>query len=141
MCKWLMEKEDGHKNWSRHIWFTDEPHFHLNGHVNAHNGVYWSERKPEEVTETGRMGAAWSPSTPDTDFSVHTGFKMRTETRSQSTRSVTDTSWVGFMKTWQGTMTGTQVRLALFMQDGAPPHTARDPLQLLQKLFGHRVIS
>ena len=57
MCKWLMEKEDGHRNWSRYIWFTDEAYFHLNGHVNAHINVYWSERKPEEVTETGRMGA------------------------------------------------------------------------------------
>ena len=39
------------------------------------------------------------------------------------------------------TMTETQMILAWFMQDGTPPHMARETFQLFQELFGHRVIS
>lgn len=144
MCKWLMEKEDGHRNWSRHIWFTDEAHFHLNGHVNAHNNVYWSERKPEEVTETGRMGARI---TCLVAFNTRHGLLGPYWFQDEDGNTVTVNQEryrdvLGRLhEDMARTMTETQMRLAWFMQDGAPPHTARETLQLLQELFGHRVIS
>ena len=33
------------------IWWSDEAHCHISGHVNSHNAVYWGSQKPTTVIE------------------------------------------------------------------------------------------
>lgn len=40
----------------RYILWSDEAHFKLNGHVNRHNSVYWSQENPHRTMEVVQQG-------------------------------------------------------------------------------------
>ena len=45
MAEWLL----ANPNILDRLWFSDEAHFYLCGHVNSHNSVHWGLTRPDKV--------------------------------------------------------------------------------------------
>ena len=46
MCEWFCNVLENDV-----IWFSDEAHFLLSGHVNSKNNVFWGSKVPDEVLQ------------------------------------------------------------------------------------------
>ena len=46
-AQWMVELLDATPDLLGRIWFSDESHFHLDGHVNKQNCRFWGSQKPE----------------------------------------------------------------------------------------------
>ena len=51
MCEWFCDTIEDNPDVLDHVWFSDEAHFLLSGHVNSKNNVYWDTASPEEVLQ------------------------------------------------------------------------------------------
>ena len=51
MCEWFCDTIEDNPDFLDHVWFSDETHFLLSGHVNSKNNVYWGTAPPEEVLQ------------------------------------------------------------------------------------------
>ena len=51
MCEWFCDTIEDNPDFLDHVWFSDEAHFLLSGHVNSKNNVYWGTEPPEEVLQ------------------------------------------------------------------------------------------
>jgi hypothetical protein len=51
-CGWACQQVDDDENFASTIVFSDEAHFHLNGHVNRHNFRYYSDENPHWMTDS-----------------------------------------------------------------------------------------
>ena len=49
MCQWFSETIDNNEKFLNDVWFSDEAHFLLNGHVNSKNWVFWGSKNPHRV--------------------------------------------------------------------------------------------
>ena len=50
-AEWCLETFDSNPDFFRHVLWSDECHFYLNGHVNTHNCVLWGSSKPTNVIQ------------------------------------------------------------------------------------------
>jgi len=41
MCQWFCDKIDAVPDFFDNVWFSDEAHFLLSGHVNSKNNILW----------------------------------------------------------------------------------------------------
>lgn len=48
MCCNVLENDE---NFLENVWFSDEAHFLLSGHVNSKNNIFWGSKVPEEVLQ------------------------------------------------------------------------------------------
>ena len=63
MCQWFLRELHENDSFQQRIWFSDEAHFYLNGHVNNKNHVFWGSSAPDEVYEKGlhdKKVAVWA---------------------------------------------------------------------------------
>ena len=44
MCEWFCNVLENDENFLENVWFSDEVHFLLFGHVNSKNNVFWVRR-------------------------------------------------------------------------------------------------
>ena len=51
MCEWFCDTIEANPDFLDHVWFSDEAHFLLSGHVNNKNNVYWDTAAPEDVIQ------------------------------------------------------------------------------------------
>ena len=51
MCQWFQSKIEENRNFLQNVWFSDEAHFSLSGHVNSKNSVFWGSQVPHEVLQ------------------------------------------------------------------------------------------
>ena len=51
MCEWFCNVLENDKNFLDNVWFSDEVHFLLSGHVNSKNNVSWGSEIPDEVLQ------------------------------------------------------------------------------------------
>jgi hypothetical protein len=49
LSQWFLIRCEAEPDSPRHIMWTDEASFKLNGRINRHNSVYWSDSNPHEV--------------------------------------------------------------------------------------------
>ena len=143
MCQWISNKMERNARWVNRVWFSDEAHFHLNGAVNNHNNTFWGNSPPEEVTEKqlkgpkvtafvaynathGLLGPYWFEE--DGRTITINGERYREVIRE-------------FYADLTDMLTDNQLQQAWFMQDGAPPHTARESIECLKELFNARLMS
>ena len=47
MCQWFCNKIDDEPDFLDNVWFSDEAHFLLSGHVNSKNNVFWGSSRPD----------------------------------------------------------------------------------------------
>lgn len=48
---WILEMEQENQGFGKHIFFSDEAHFHLNGFVNKQNCRIWGAENPRVIRE------------------------------------------------------------------------------------------
>ena len=141
MAKWLTQ----HPAVMDRVWFSDEAHFWLNGHVNSRNDVHWASEKPDEVLTT-----------PLHSEKVTVWMAMRRgggtigpfffEDENGDTVTVNQERYMAqaLSPFWKelGKKAGADQRMTdWFQQDGASPHTAKASLLWLQRKFNGRLIS
>jgi len=51
MCQWFCDKIDAVPNFLDNVWFSDEAHFLLSGHVNSKNNIVWGSTPPEHCLQ------------------------------------------------------------------------------------------
>ena len=51
MCEWFCNVLENDENFLENVWFSDEAHFLLSGHVNSKNNVFWGSEVPDEVLQ------------------------------------------------------------------------------------------
>ena len=50
-CNWVSEQIEQKPLFLNNIWFSEEAHFHLSGHVNKQNMRFWGSENPHEIVE------------------------------------------------------------------------------------------
>ena len=58
MCEWFCNMLENDENFLENVWFSDEAHFLLSGHVNSKNIVFWGSEVPDEVLHSVKC-TAW----------------------------------------------------------------------------------
>ena len=51
MCEWFCDTIEDNPDLLDHVWFSDEAHFLMSGHVNSKSNVYWGTAPPKEVLQ------------------------------------------------------------------------------------------
>ena len=51
MCQWFESKIEESPDFLQNVWFSDEVHFSLSGHVNSKNSVFQGSQAPDEVLQ------------------------------------------------------------------------------------------
>ena len=51
MCQWFESKIEENPDFLQNVWFSDEAHFSLSGHVNSKKSVFWGSQAPDEVLQ------------------------------------------------------------------------------------------
>ena len=139
MAIWFAEKIEDVNDWIKRVWFSDEAHFLLSGHVNSKNAVYWGLSKPDEVLQkplhsvkctawvamsaTGIIGPFW--------FQDDRG----------KAQTVTTVRYLEVLEKFWADLPASGKRTAWFQQDGASCHCSKDSLEWLQERFNTRLIS
>ena len=142
MCNWFLQEIEQNPNFLENIWFSDEAHFYLNGHVNNKNFVFWGSQKPDEVYEKGlhdKKVTAWAA------MSMHGiigpfFFEIGGETatiNSERYVAVLDRFWRSLGETFGQAF----LRNQWFQQDGASVHVSGVSLDWIRRHFAERVIS
>ena len=141
MCQWFLEKIDNDPNFLKHVWFSDEAHFHLNGSVNSKNCVHWGEHAPDEVLEKSlhsKKCTAWAA------ISSHGIIgPLWFEDEFGQTKTVDTDGYLQVLDTFWRELNLKRLpkNKQWFQQDGATPHTAARALHWIQERFGERVMS
>ena len=61
MCRWFENEIDEDPDFMDDVWFSDEAHFWLCGHLNSNNCVYWCEETQDEAQQdTGCRSTIWN---------------------------------------------------------------------------------
>lgn len=117
---------------------SDEAHFHLNGYVNKQNCRFWGESNPHELVQRQlhpKRCTIWCGVTSQNiigPFFFESGDGAAVTISGERYRDMIDNMLRPAL----------QNRAEMwFQQDGATAHTARATLNLLQQLFGDRIIS
>jgi hypothetical protein len=124
------------------IFFSDEAHFHLNGHVNRQNCRYWSDTNPDlkhqkplhspkvtvwaALSASGIIGPYFYEDQRNRAVTVNT---ERYIVMLQNFFAPALQDFSGFN------------RSSWFQQDGATCHTSNDSIAALREIFGQKVIS
>jgi len=89
MCQWFCDKIDAVPDFLENVWFSDEAHFLLSGHVNSNNNIFWVSTTPERCLQ--RPYTLWSalPSLPSPNMASldHSDSRTTTSGLWQSTPS------------------------------------------------------
>ena len=142
LCRWFCDKVDKNPDFLDHLWFSDEAHFLLSGHVNSKNKIFWGSTPPEDclqrplhsikctawvaISKHGIIGPYWFEDESERSLTVN----------SQRYIEVLQKFWTTFRQ-----RRGFERDGQWFQQDGATPHTSNETLQWLRKRFGDRLIS
>ena len=49
MCQWFQSTIEENPDFLQNVWFSEEAHFSLSGHVKSKNSVFWGSQAPDEV--------------------------------------------------------------------------------------------
>ena len=142
MCEWFCDTIEANPDFLNHLWFSDEAHFLLSGHVNSKNNVYWGTATPEDVThrplhstkctawvaisKNGIIGPYWFEDENERAQTVNTERYVEVLTK----------FWASL-----GQCEGIYREEQWFQQDGASPHTSNNSLAWLRERFHERLIS
>lgn len=119
----------------KNIIFSDEAHFQLNGSVNSQNYRHWGTEKPENIHEEPLHHKR---------VTVWCGLTAEGLIGPFFTNETIDGDFYGFLLT-QNIIPELEERNLIkrkyFQQDGAPPHSTKENLAILNEAFKGRVIA
>ena len=127
----------------KRIVFSDEANFHVNGNVNGWNYRFYAQENPEFVTEVPLnspkiivwCGVSWKRIFRPFIFKDEKG--AGTTVNGANYRAMIEHFLLPQLQSDEDFSNGS----LFFQQDGATPHTARETMDLLHKLFPNNVIS
>lgn len=132
-------------DWLDHIFWSDEAHFTLSGQVNTHNCRIWSTENPHAFVQSplhDKKVTVWCGLTSSFIIGPYF-FHEIDEAGVLQTVTVNGPRYLDMLEHF--VVPQLQQMDALdhitFMQDGAPPHIARNVREFIQDRFGDRVIS
>ena len=142
MCQWFCDKIDAVPDFLDNVWFSDEAHFLLSGHVNSKNNIFWGSTSPEHclqrplhslkctawvaISKHGIIGPFWFEDDNEQCVTINTERYVQV---------------LGKFWTALGRRREIVRVLQWFQQDGATPHTSKESLAWLQQRFSDRLIS
>lgn len=142
MCQWFCDKIDDVPDFLDNVWFSDEAHFLLSGHVNSKNNIFWGSTPPEfclqrplhsvkctawvAISKHGVIGPFWFEDDNEQSVTINTERYVQV---------------LGKFWTALGRRRGVVRALQWFQQDGATPHTSNESLAWLRQRFPDRLIS
>jgi len=142
MCQWFCDKIDAVSDFLDNVWFSDEAHFMLSGHVNSKNNIFWGSTPPEHclqrplhsvkctawvaISKHGITGPFWFEDDNERSVTINTEQYVQV---------------LGKFWTALGRRRGVVRVLQWFKQDGASPHTSNESLAWLQQCFPDRLKS
>jgi len=136
-ARWMLTKEDVIDS----VWFSDEAHFNLCGHVNKQNMRFWGSNKPDVYDERplhSEKVTVWAA------FSSKGVIGPFFYEEAGETATVTSDRYLRLLRTKflpALTRRGETPETCWFQQDGAAPHTANVVLNWLTETFGENLIS
>lgn len=148
MCNWFSDKIEEEPDFLNDVWFTDEAHFLVAGHVNSKNNVFWGTQPPNYVLERplhslkctawvaiskhGIIGPFWFEDAEEQPLTV----------TKERYLEVLQKFWreLGLMNRRRGP-NRVHREQQWYQQDGATPHTANTSLEWLDRKFPDRLIS
>ena len=141
MCQWCRERLRCEPDFLDNVWFTDEAHFYLSGHVSSQSAFYWGRSPPEYVLERplhAEKCTAWAALS--TQGIIGPIWFVDDE---NETTTINAERYMGVLKQFFVKLKRKHVDVdsQWFMQDGATPHTANCTLQWLRSKFQDRIIS
>jgi len=138
MCQWFHKQMEDHPDWIENVWFSDEAHFHLNGAVNNHNNVFWGNEKPDMVAPKSLKGpkvTAWCAL--NSKYGMMGPYWFEEDGQTVTVNQVRYRTVIDhFFQDLKSTVTTRDLPKVVFMQDGAPPHTANETIEHLYSKFG-----
>lgn len=148
MCQWFMDTIEEDPHFLDNLWFSDEAHFTLYGHVNSRNNVFWGTSPPDEVLQRplhsvrctawvamskhGIIGPIWFEDENENAVTVN----------KERYLVVLQQFWTALGRRNRAIGRNPFLRAEQwFQQDGATPHTANVTLAWLDEKFPDRLIS
>jgi len=124
------------------VWFSDEAHFLLSGHVNSRNNIFWDSTPPEDCLQRPLHSVECTAWVAIFKHGIIGPFLFEDDNE----RSVTINTerYVQVLgKFWiaLGRRRGVVRVLQWFQKDGTNPHTSNESLAWLQQRFPDRLIS
>ena len=137
----LMDKIENNESFLPYLFTSNEAHFHLDGHVNSKNNIYWGTQPPNEVVEKplhSQKVTAWCALST---LGCIGPFLFEAK---GATVTITTVRYIEvlnkFYKELETRFSGYLPKL-WFQQDGATPHTALMTRDWLNEHFKRRIIS
>ena len=124
MCQWFRERLRCEPDFLDNVWFTDEAHFYLSGHVSSQSAFYWGRSPPEYVLERplhAEKCTAWAAISTQGIIGPIWFVDDENETTTINAERYMDVLKQFFVKLKRKHV---DVDSQWFMQDGATPHTA-----------------
>lgn len=142
MCEWFCNVLENDENFLENVWFSDEAHFLLSGHVNSKNNIFWGSKVPEEVLQRPLHSVKCTAWVAMSKHGIIGPFWFEDDDgRSQTVNK--DRYIAVLNKYWAslGRRRGVVRASQWFQQDGATPHTANETIAWLRQRFEERLIS
>ncbi len=135
-CRWAVDVADNYADAFRDVWFTDESHFLLSGHVCKQNMRFWANEQPHCFTERPLHSEKLTVWCAMSSHGVIGPYVFKDTVNSQRYLSLLKNKFVPALRKRTENM-----QTVWFMQDGATPHTSNIVLDYLHETFGDKVIS
>lgn len=135
-CRWATDVADHYGDAFRNVWFTDESHFLLSGHVCKQNMRFWAEEQPHCHTERPLHSEKLTVLCAISSRGIIGPYVFKDTVNSERYLSLLKNKFVPALRKQSPNMDN-----EWFMQDGAPPHTSNEVLHYLDDVFGDHVIS
>ena len=148
MCNWFTETIEDNPDFLEDVWFSDEAHFNLSGHVNIKNNVFWGSEPPNEVLQRPLHSIKCTAWAAISKHGIIGPFFF--EDAQGNTETVNKERYLVVLnKFWRELGVRSRRRgqnrvdrgVQWFQQDGAPPHTANVTLAWLDQKFPDRLVS
>ncbi len=142
-CNKMLEKIQSDSDLLNKIWFSDESHFYLDGHINKQNMRIWGSEKPEKIIEKSShpqyvtVWCAISAQGLIGPYFFEDSNEKKIVVNQSNYQNMIENYFVPELRNKVGNNFDEQI----FMQDGASPHTAKKTMELLEKFFGEKIIS
>jgi inhibitor of nuclear factor kappa-B kinase subunit alpha len=135
-CRWAADVADTYADAFKDVWFTDESHFLLSGHVCKQNMRFWADEQPHCFTERPLHSEKLTVWCAMSSHGVIGPYVFKETVNSQRYLSLLKNKFVPALRKKTENMQN-----VWFMQDGATAHTSNTVLEYLHEIFGDKVIS
>jgi inhibitor of nuclear factor kappa-B kinase subunit alpha len=135
-CNWASDVIDTYADAFNDVWFSDESHFLLSGHVCKQNMRFWANEQRHQIAEMPLHSDKVTVWCAMSSRGIIGPYVFSDTVNSDRYISLLNNKFLPELR-----KRSTDINSEWFMQDGATPHTANKVLDMLHDTFDERVIS